>query len=459
MASHGSGTTGRALRRGALALASVLAVGALVASGASADSTHAYRHGQVPRVGAAAPASQASAGNAGRSRNLSFGGGLDGVGVTTGAPKVYLVFYGSQWGTQAGSYPNFTYSGDSNGTAPDLEKFFTGLGTGGELWSGVMTQYCEGVATGATTCPSSSILHVGYPTGGALAGVWEDTSATPLTTTAHQLAAEALAASAHFGNTSAAANRDAQYFIVSPHGSNPDNYLNSNFCAWHDFTGDSTLDGGGAVNSSYAVAFTNMPYVTDVGASCGEDFVNPAPSGTLDGVTIVGGHEYAETITDQFPAGGWLNSQGYETGDLCAWISSGQGASQNITLGTAGTFAVQSTWANDFQSGAGGCEVSHAIVTNGGGGGGGNTVSVTNPGNQSTRVNQRVTLQIHASDSASSTLTYAATPLPSGLSVNASTGVISGTPTKVGTTTVQVTVTDTTGASGNVSFSWTVTKH
>jgi len=33
-----------------------------------------------------------------------------------------------------------TLSGDPNGIAPDLQAFFTGLGTGGELWSGVMTQ-------------------------------------------------------------------------------------------------------------------------------------------------------------------------------------------------------------------------------------------------------------------------------------------------------------------------------
>jgi len=82
-------------------------------------------------------------------------------------------------------------------------------------------------------------------------------------------------------------------------------------------------------------------------------------------VTIVGGHEYAETITDQNPPGGWLDASQAEDADKCAWISSGQGASQNITLAT-GTFAVQSTWANDFNGGAGGCEISHAIVTNGG---------------------------------------------------------------------------------------------
>jgi subtilase family serine protease len=91
------------------------------------------------------------------------------------------------------------------------------------------------------------------------------------------------------------------------------------------------------------------------------------------------------------------------------------------------------------------------------GGGGGNTVTVTNPGNQSGTAGTAVSLQIHASDSASGqTLTYSATGLPAGLSINSSSGLISGTPTTAGTSSVTVTATDTTGASGSASFTWTV---
>ncbi len=89
--------------------------------------------------------------------------------------------------------------------------------------------------------------------------------------------------------------------------------------------------------------------------------------------------------------------------------------------------------------------------------GSGNTVTVTNPGNQSSTTGIAVSLQISASSSGSGqTLTYRATGLPSGLSINASTGLISGTPTTVQTTTTTVTVKDTTNATGTASFSWTV---
>jgi hypothetical protein len=53
-------------------------------------------------------------------------------------------------------------------------------------------------------------------------------------------------------------------------------------------------------------------------------------------------------------------------------------------------------------------------------------------------------------------LTYSATGLPAGLSINGSTGLISGTPTTTGTYTTTVTATDTTGASGSTPIAWTV---
>ncbi len=90
-----------------------------------------------------------------------------------------------------------------------------------------------------------------------------------------------------------------------------------------------------------------------------------------------------------------------------------------------------------------------------------NTITVTNPGAQTNTAGTAITpLQIVATDTdTSQVLTYSATGLPTGLSINPTTGVISGTPT---TTTgspfsVTVTVTDTSGASGSATFTWTIT--
>jgi F5/8 type C domain/Ricin-type beta-trefoil lectin domain/Putative Ig domain len=92
-----------------------------------------------------------------------------------------------------------------------------------------------------------------------------------------------------------------------------------------------------------------------------------------------------------------------------------------------------------------------------GGGGTTNTVTVTGPGNQTTATGAAASLQIQASDSASGqTLTYSASGLPTGLSINSATGLISGTPTAAGTSNVTVTATDGTGAAGSTSFTWTV---
>ncbi len=302
-------------------------------------------------------------------QTLSYQGGVDGIGVTSGVPKVYLVFWGTQWGTAGTNASGYTtFTGDPKGAAPYIQGWMKGLGSNGELWSGVMTQYCDGptVPVGATSCPAGA-PHVGYPSGGVLAGVWYDNSAAaPAQATGNQIAVEAVKAAGHFGNTTAASNRYAQYVIVSPTGTKPDgfNTPSGGFCAWHDYNGDTTLTGGAAASSYGDIAFTNMPYVADLGASCGASFVSTA----LDGFSIVGGHEYAETVTDQNPAGGWINntgsaSTGQENGDECAWISSGQGASALVALST-GSFAMQSTWSDDTNR----CDISHPIITSGSGG-------------------------------------------------------------------------------------------
>ena len=276
-------------------------------------SANAHRNGSKPAAALSDPVDE-----------LRYGGGIDGIGVTTGRPKVYLVLFGSQWGLPnvAGSTNSTTLSNDPAGEAPILRALYRGLGTNGEGWSGVMTQYCEGVHTGTWLCPRNA-PHVGYPSvGGALAGVWDDVaSPAPHAPTDAQLANEAIRAAAHFGNTTPGSNHNVQYVIASPTGIAPVGF-DSDYCAWHS-----------SASSQYGdLPFTNLPYIPDAGFECGQGYVN-GDAGPLDGVTMVAGHEYAETITDPGPFGGWMDSQGNENADKCAWNGvGGTGGAQNVTL-------------------------------------------------------------------------------------------------------------------------------
>lgn len=121
------------------------------------------------------------------------------------------------------------------------------------------------------------------------------------------------------------------------------------------------------------------------------------------------------------------------------------------TTSTAGTYSVTLT-STDSTGPSGSATFTWTVGSTTG-----DTVSVTNPGSQSGTVATAASLQIQATDSASGqTLTYSASGLSAGLSIGSSTGLISGTPTAAGTSAVTVTATDTTGASGSASFTWTI---
>ena len=396
---------------------------------------HPYRHGVIPTVGQHQKMreweTKHAVMRATSTNTLFYRGGTSSsnqgnVGVANGNMKVYLVFYGSGWGTQStNANGDLVFSGDPDGAAPVAQEMFKGIGTGGELWSGDLTQWCQGISSGSASCPSGTAASsfVPYMSGGILAGVWEDTSATsPVNASGHTLALEAIKAAQHFGNTTPASNRYAYYVIMSAHGDNPDNFKSptQGYCAWHDWNGDTTLTGGAASSSVGDIAFSNQPYNMDLGSSCGVGFVNSP--GTLDGWTMTLGHEWHETASDYFPAGGWTANSGYENSDECAWIAAGSaGGAANVAMGS-GTFTEQASWSNDTNN----CAISHAIVNHGG------TVTVTaSNGSVSTNQDTAVNGTLSASDSAGNAISFAIVANPAHGSVtinNLSTGAFTYTP-------------------------------
>jgi serine protease len=172
-------------------------------------------------------------------------------------------------------------------------------------------------------------MHVG---GGlsfsATTNTWNDTSRVPDLTNGSTygslIAAEVQRAVSHFGNYHARAS----YVIAVPHNT-PVSGFGSYYCAWHGYT---TVNG-------YKIAYTNLPYMPDAGYSCGQGSVNSP--GVDDGVSIVEGHEQAETETDP-QLNAWYDNSGNEIGDKCAWVDL-----QNTPLST-GKLPTQPLWSNNL---------------------------------------------------------------------------------------------------------------
>ncbi len=263
----------------------------------------------------------------GGSSNLSYHGGS----VQT-APTIYLVFWGSQWN-----------NGDPSGEALILEPFYMELD--GSAWSNTDTQYCEGVKSGTVTCPSGATFAGNAPMmpKSSIYYWYDNGTAAPTHPKQSQIAAEAVNAASHCVSTGACNGvslQNVQFVIATATGNNSSGF-GTQYCAWHSST-----------SSTYGnLSYTNLPYITDAGSNCGANFNG---LGANAGITIVAGHEMAESVTDPFPSSGWTDSKGSEIGDKCAWNS----ATANETLGGS-MFPVQPLWSNAAASGSGGCVMSY----------------------------------------------------------------------------------------------------
>ncbi|MHB8604364.1 MAG: hypothetical protein ACYDCK_03830 [Thermoplasmatota archaeon] len=223
---------------------------------------------------------------------------LYGGGNIEKTPNLYICYWG--------------WTSDPSGEKPYLQGFFNGIG--GSSWFQTQTQYS-----------SNSQGFITNPTGD-LKGTWSDSTSVPSKPSQTAVNNAGIRCMNHFGY-----DVNANYMVATPSGHSQSGF-GTRWCAYHESLS----------TSSGPTAVTYMPYMTDAGTSCGKNFINSGSAGLLDGVSIVGGHEFAEAATDPVPCTGWCTSGGSETGDLCAWLKP---PAADITL-TTGTFAVQGLWSN-----------------------------------------------------------------------------------------------------------------
>jgi hypothetical protein len=264
-------------------------------------------------------------------------------------PKIYLVLWG--WG-EPGAFDHSSSTNpasDPDGASARMTRFVAAIG--GTSWGKVSAQYFQSNYNGTYS-------NVGNPSH-ELVGVWSD-NGTPIhdNLSPLELAQEAARGVLHFGIGDLT---NSQIVVATPQKFNEAGFNQNSYCAWHDFTTPLSYPG---VPSG--MAFVNMPYVLNAGGGCGKDFVNVAPAGDLDGVTIVLGHEIAETFTDpgaessagQVQYGAWFDYQGWEIGDKCAWVGDGQqvpGAPFNMIGSDGAAYPVQTLWSNSSLNGVGYC--------------------------------------------------------------------------------------------------------
>lgn len=326
------------------ATAGIAVVGAIAAPATAAAGPTSHHHGKGVFHSRAGRSGSSSATTA----EMTYHGG-----AVSNAPVVYVVYWGNQWGTG-------TITNDPANEAPLQQNFFNSIGGAGDTWSASTTQYCSGGAVGDTGCAPTSTF-VGEPATSPLAGTWlDDSVSAPSVPTDNDLQAEALRAEQHFALTSP--DQNVQIVIDSPTGVRPQGSVldNGSYCAYHSSLTD---------NLGNTFTYTNMPYLPDAGSSCGANYVPVGSSGvdpSTEGVTIVGGHEYGETVTDPIfapNATGWITDNdpsGGENGDKCAWTN---GYSTVVTM-NGGNFAVQSLWSNNDNAGAGGCVTNYVSAAN-----------------------------------------------------------------------------------------------
>ena len=233
-----------------------------------------------------------------KSPNLTYRGG----GVLTSPAVVKAIFWGAKWGDSA-------FVGDK---VTGLNSWYSGVGNSN--YAGTNTEYTNSTATHV-------IAGVSY------SGYLVDTSDAP----------------SRAPSTSAILNKVCSSVTPDPSGNGyypvyvDTPRRNANYCAWHSW---------GSCNG-IPVQF-GFFFNLDGDSGCDPEDASGLHSQGLAALANVTGHELSETMTD--PRGsGWLDSQGAENADKCAWSFSG-----NLVRFSGSQWKIQGNWSNAAYNAGGG---------------------------------------------------------------------------------------------------------
>src|SRR5580692_7724473 len=192
-------------------------------------------------------------------------------------------------------------------------------------------------------------------------------------------------------------------------------YWNSSSNAWATAAGNYTVSVG---DSSASLPLTGTLAVASSQLGAPVTLANPGPQASLTGAA-------ASSVT--------LSGTDTTSGQTLTYSATGLPAGLSISsagvISGAPTADGTSTVAVTAKDGNG-AYATQSFVWTVSPGTNAHVVTVTTPANQTSTIGTAATLQIGATDSASGqTLAYAASGLPAGLTINSSTGLISGTPT------------------------------
>jgi hypothetical protein len=236
-----------------------------------------------------ANAHAARPGGGGHVSNLIWGGG-----PVMHSTTVVPIFWGSKWG-------NSTFVGDK---VTGLDYFYAHVG--GSSYLHTNSEYTDGSGNVNTTSVSK---------GADLTDTSATPSGAPSTTAVLNEVAKATGGRPQAG---------AYYPVYSdqPRG-------NAGYCAWHSY---------GTINGIQV----KIGFFFSLDGDSGCDPQSPSSTGHSQGLAALGnvtGHELSEMLTDPL-INAWLDRQGSENADKCAWTFNGL-----VTIGSQ-SWKIQGNWSN-----------------------------------------------------------------------------------------------------------------